>query len=81
MKIPQPLLDAEIARGFESGGEYLKRLRYFVDGMVLGSEAFVRKQLVQLRENGHYLRRKHPIRQLGGIHNSLREQRRHAVVF
>ena len=81
MRIPEELLNAEIARGFKTGGEYLTRLRFFVDGMALGSEAFIKEQLVRLRESGHYKRRKHPIKHLEGIHNSMKEQRGHAVVF
>ncbi len=79
--ISQTVLDREIARGFESKGVYLKRLGYFVDGMAIGTEQFIRDQLTVMREEGRYLRRKNPIPQLGGIHLSLREQRSTAVVF
>jgi len=74
-------LDEEIARGFASRGVYLKRLGYFVDGLAIGTEQFIRDQLTVMRDEGRYLRRKHPIPQLGGIHLSLREQRSHAVNF
>jgi|GEM_PF-6495366 len=66
---------------FELLGLYRKRLRYFVDGLAVGSDSFIREQLARLREAGHYLRRRHPIPQLGGIHLSLREQRSTAVSF
>ena len=79
--ISQKVLDREIARGFESKGMYLKRLGYFVDGLAIGTEQFIRDQLAVMREEGRYLRRKNPIPQLGGIHLSLREQRSHAVIF
>ncbi len=79
--ISQRVLEQEIARGFTVHGLYRRRLRYFVDGLAIGSESFLREQIAQLRESGHYLRRRHPIPQLGGIHLSLREQRSTAVSF
>ena len=79
--ISQKVLDLEVARGFTTRGLYRKRLGYFVDGLAIGTETFIRDQLARLREDGRYLRRKHPIPQLGGIHLSLREQRGTAVVF
>ncbi len=79
--ISQEVLEQEIARGFSTQGLYRKRLRYFVDGLAVGSESFIREQLARLRDTGQYLRRRHPIPQLGGIHLSLREQRSTAVSF
>ncbi len=79
--ISEEVLERERARGFETRGMYLRRLGYFVDGLAIGTEQFLREQLARMREEGRYLRRKHPISQLGGIHLSLREQRSHAVVF
>ncbi len=79
--ISAEVLERERTRGFESRGMYLKRLGYFVDGLAIGTEDFLREQLAKMREEGRYLRRKNPIPQLGGIHLSLREQRSHAVVF
>ena len=79
--IPQEVLDKEIARGFAVRGLYRKRLGYFVDGLAIGTEGFIRDQLARLREEGRYQRRKNPIPQLGGIHLSLREQRTTAVTF
>jgi putative transposase len=73
--IPDHVVKAEEARGFKSEGVYRKRLRYFVDGVVIGSEGFVRREIERLRERGQYLRRKNPIPQLDGIHQCLREQR------
>jgi REP element-mobilizing transposase RayT len=81
LKIPQSLLEAEEARGFKSGGEYKARLRYIADGMVFGSESFVREHLSRLRDIGHYLRRKNPIKQSVSDHSSVKEQRSHAVQF
>jgi putative transposase len=73
--IPDRIVKAEKARGFKSQGVYRKRLRHFVDGVVIGSEGFVRKEIERLREQGRYLRRKNPISQLDGLHQCLREQR------
>jgi REP element-mobilizing transposase RayT len=73
--IPDRIIREEEARGFKSNGVYRKRLGYFVDGIALGSESYIRGEIERLREIGHYLRRKHPIVQLDGIHLSLREQR------
>ncbi|MCF7957017.1 MAG: hypothetical protein K9M57_01075 [Phycisphaerae bacterium] len=58
-----------------------ERLRYFVDGVVLGSKEFVRDYLEKLKKEGYYLRRKKPISQLPGHYTTLREQRSHAVRF
>ncbi len=79
--ISQKVLDEEIARGFATRGLFRKRLGYFVDGLAIGTEGFIRSQLARMREEGQYLRRKNPIPQLGGIHLSLREQRSNAVLF
>lgn len=79
--ISQRVLDEEIARGFDTRGMYRKRLGYFVDGLAIGSERFIRDQIARMRDEGRYLRRRHPISQLGGVHLSIREQRSTAVVF
>jgi len=79
--ISRAVLDREAAHGFKARGIYRKRLGYFVDGLAVGTEEFIREQLAVMREEGRYLRRKNPIPQLGGIHLSLREQRSTAVVF
>ena len=79
--IPQRIIQEEAARGFEVSGVYRKRLRYFVDGLVVGSEAFIHRYLDIMRDHGHYPKRKNPISHLNGIHQSLREQRNTAVSF
>jgi putative transposase len=78
--ISREVLDREIARGFTTDGLFRKRLGYFVDGIVLGTETFIRERLARLREEGRYLRRTNPISQLGGVHFSLREQRSSAAI-
>ncbi len=79
--ISDRILADEKARGSEVSGVYRKRLGYFVDGVAIGSADFLRQQLSRLREQGAYLRRKHPIVQPDGLHLSLPEQRSTAVVF
>ncbi len=66
--ISDSVLAQEEARGFTVRGVYLRRFGYFVDGVAIGTEAFLREQLSQLRESGIYPRRSNPIVQLeGGI--------------
>jgi putative transposase len=79
--IPDRIVKAEEARAFKTQGAYRKRMRHFVDGVVIGSKAYVRKEIERLREQGRYLRRKNPIDQLNGHHTSLREQRGPEVAF
>ena len=69
------VLERERARGFAPHGVYRKRLRYFSDSVVLGGELLVREKLAQLRQLGHYLRRKNPLAAEHGALFRLREQR------
>ncbi len=78
-RISQELLKQEAARGYQSQGMFLRRLRFFTDGVVIGTEAFVRAQIGILRGKGWYRRRKNPVRQLDGNLHSLREQRSNAI--
>jgi hypothetical protein len=80
-KIPDRVVEQEVERGFSTRGLYRKRLGYFVDGMMVGTEEFIRSQLTMMREAGLYQRRKNPIAQLNGIHFTLREQRSTTIVF
>jgi len=79
--IPDHVVEAEEKRGFAVRGVYRRRLGYFVDGLVVGTEEFIRSQLRLLREAGVYQRRRNPIPQLGGVHFTLREQRSTTIVF
>jgi REP element-mobilizing transposase RayT len=79
--IPDSVVEAEAARGYAASGAFSKRLRYFVDGVAVGSEGFVLEVLSRLREAGVYRRRVHPIRLAVGEVAALREQRSHAVGF
>ena len=71
--IPQQVIREEESRAFCRQGLYLERLRYFTDGLVVGSEEGVREWITGLRRQDRYLRRRHPI--LHGGLACLREQR------
>jgi putative transposase len=79
--ITDEIIEKEQEKGFQTKGIYRKRLRFFVDGMAMGGEEFIRQQIQHVRNRGEYLRRKNPIKQLNGLHLTLREQRGHAVKF
>ena len=79
--ITEEMIEQERDRGFRTQGIYRKRLRFFVDGMALGGEEFIRQQIQHVRNRGEYQRRKNPIKHLKGFHLTLREQRTHAVQF
>ncbi|MFQ5739372.1 MAG: transposase [Acidobacteriota bacterium] len=76
--IPESVLQREQKRGFSGPGIFRRHLRFFNDGVALGSPQRLRELLEEYREKGHYRRRRHPIPQLGGRFFSLREQRSHA---
>jgi hypothetical protein len=58
------------------GGRFTKRLRFFVDGLVLGSKEVIADWLKKCHETDIYSRRKNPIvLDTGGF--CLREQRSH----
>ena len=69
------LLKQEEARGFTSAGMFKKRIRHFTDGVVMGSAAYVREKLKEVRNTGQYLRRKNPVSQMEGMYLCLRPQR------
>ena len=73
--ISNRLLAREEARGFATEGLYRKRIRHFTDGVVIGSEEYVKERLERLRAAGQYLRRRNPVSRLGGMHMILRPQR------
>ncbi|MHC4914459.1 MAG: transposase [Planctomycetota bacterium] len=74
-RISERVLLEEQRRGFAERGAFLKRLSYFAGGLVVGAEVLVRQHLVRMQRAGRYRRRRNPVRHLGGIHFSLREQR------
>jgi hypothetical protein len=73
--ISKRIIKEEETRGFRAEGIFTKRIRHFTDGVVIGSEEFVREKLNRLRNAGQYLRRKNPVLHSDGMHASLREQR------
>jgi REP element-mobilizing transposase RayT len=75
--IPGPILRQEEARGFSRPGAYLRRLRFFSDGLYLGSRIQVEDWITELRRRGHYARRRYTIRQKVDqvSFHTLREQR------
>jgi REP-associated tyrosine transposase len=77
--IPKRIIKEEEALGFTSQGVFRKRIRHFVDGVAIGNQEFIRRQIEQLREQGQYKRRRNPIEQMGGMYLSLREQRTTAL--
>lgn len=74
-EIPDHVVREEEQRGFTTPGVYRKRLRHFVDGLVVGSEGFVLRYLNELREAGVYLRRCNALNARVGGAMMLREQR------
>jgi hypothetical protein len=76
--IADSLLQQEQKRGFAPAGLFRRRLRFFTDGVAIGSHQQVSLLLEHYRDQGLYRRRKKPIPQLEGLLFSLREQRSHA---
>jgi REP element-mobilizing transposase RayT len=61
-------------------GIFLRRLRFFTDGLAIGTQSSAQQRLDQLRAQNSYRRRKKPIAQLNGFLFTLREQRSHARI-
>ena len=66
--------------GLVRPGLFRSRIRFFTDGVVIGSRAAVSDSIDRFRRQGHYRRRRHPISQLEGQLFTLREQRSHAFL-
>ena len=79
--ISEEIIESEKSRGFSASGMYGRQLRYFVDGIALGGEGFIRQVIQRLRDEGRYIRRVNPINHIVDTHKTVREQRSHAVVF
>ena len=77
--ISPELLALEGQRGFERSGGFLKQLRYYTDGLLIGAERVVREQLSRMQASGDYERRLNPIEQREARQFSLREQRGHFI--
>ncbi len=79
--IPPEILEQEIAAGFKNPGVFQDRFRYFTDGLILGDEDFIQREIDNRLNSGDYKRRKNPIPlNIPGAF-SLREQRSHAISF
>jgi REP element-mobilizing transposase RayT len=73
--IPLQIALAEREGGYKTRGAFLKRVGYFVDGVVLGSKEYVESHLRDLREQGTYKRRRNAIEDENLGHCVLRPQR------
>ena len=69
---------SRVSENHPETGVFLQRLRFFSDGLAIGTQPTVRQRLVQLRAQGSYRHRKKPIAQLAGLLFTVREQRSHA---
>jgi hypothetical protein len=74
-RISSEVLEEEARRGFHANGQYRDRLRFFTDGLAVGSREKVSRILDQFRQRKDYQRRRNPISHLGGLFFTLREQR------
>ena len=55
--IPKDLLEQAIANRFDRPGKYLRRCRYFSEGIIVGSELAALELLARLKKKGRYRRR------------------------
>jgi len=78
-EIPAHIIEQEEQNGFAGRGSYRRRIRYFVDGVVLGSTRFVKQHLKNQRNLGGYSQRKHPVKPKDGNLKYLRPQRKSEV--
>ncbi len=74
-RISASTLQQEQKRGFRGQGVYRKRLRYFLDGLVLGNEERIKDWITLFQLRGHYSRPREPIGHLEGLAFTLRDQR------
>ena len=78
-EIPDYIIKQEEANGFKARGVYAKRIRYFVDGVALGSSKFIDNHLKKLHGNNGYSQRKNPIETKEENLSYLRPQRKSEV--
>jgi len=74
-KIPDTILEQELAHGFKAPGMYRQRLRYFIDGLFIGNQSKIKKLMGKLSKKSDYLQDKIPISHPDGEHHSLRPLR------
>jgi len=77
IEINEDILREEIDRDFKPRGVFMKRMRFFIDGLVVGSKDKIEQWLSDCHKNNLYRRRKNPIALTHGFGFSLREQRSH----
>ena len=73
--ISKEVIAQEVERGFKFHGAYRKRLRYFTDGLIIGSEEQLREWMDRFKEEGRYLSSYKPAAQTEGRILSMRTQR------
>jgi hypothetical protein len=73
--ISKDVLEQEERYGFKTRGVYRKRLRYFTDGLIIGSEERLREWVERFKHEGQYLRSFKPAAQTEGRILSMRSQR------
>ncbi len=74
--IPPEIVAAEIQRGVPPG-LYLKRCRFMIDGLMMGSKEKVLRKLEELTQAGIYQRKRNVTEHLNGLFYTVREQRSH----
>ena len=74
--IPAEVAARELQRGIPPG-LHLKRLRFMIDGLMMGTRESVLQKLEELIQQGVYSRRRNVTEQLGGMFYTVREQRSH----
>ncbi|PCJ58337.1 MAG: hypothetical protein COA79_13855 [Planctomycetota bacterium] len=57
-RIPQDVYDRAVKREFRPEGVYRKRLKYFVNGVVISSKEKIKKKLDDLNESVDYLKKR-----------------------
>ena len=77
-EIPEYIIKQEEAAGFEAQGVYLKRARYFAEGVVLGCEEFVKSFTDRLKARGKYLKKRGAASVKKTAHKALKPQRKNA---
>jgi len=77
-EIPEHIIRQEEAAGSEVQGVYLKRARYFAEGVVLGSEEFVKSFTDRLKARGKYLKKRSAAAVKKTAHKALKLQRKTA---
>ncbi len=81
LPVKSSLIVAQETKNGYKAGCYLNRQRYFLDGLVLGTEKEIQSWINFLRNDGRYIRKTKPYKLEVGNQYSIREQRSHSVVY